>query len=257
MAKVPYKCIKALKTEKKHIPIRSIRIFGEFSKHMSGIAELDDYCSKAINSQIETARIEIKACLDVSNEKFEAEFIQSISAIANTVPDKIVPYGLLIVGVHEAHVMENVEDWLKDDSEYQNLMRKHCDPPIKFNFYTRELEGKKFGVFVIENEQNRPHFVKENLIVNGRVALARGQIYVRNGSETVVALKTEFDEHIIFDFKRRIKYSLDELSIKDNDIFQDQIVPYNSNLDARTLDTLKLTLLKNINKVRNILRGAY
>jgi predicted HTH transcriptional regulator len=136
--------------------------------------------------------------LDISNDKFKAEFVQTITAIANAVPDAILPFGLLIVGVHQGKVRADVEKWLKDDNEYQKLMRKYCDPSIRFSFTKLERDGKKFGVFIIENDQERPHFVKENLIMKNKILLARGQIYVRNGSETVVALKREFKDHIIF-----------------------------------------------------------
>jgi hypothetical protein len=228
-------------------------IFGS----MSGLIELEEYCLKAIDGGLETRRIEIKGCLDISNDKFQAEFIQTLAAIANTDPDTIVPYGLLIVGVHKGKAVDNVEQWLKDENEYQNLMRKYCDPSVRFSLHKLERNRKKFGVFVIDNDQDRPHFVKENLVVKEAVLLARGQIYVRNGSETVVALKREFKEHIISDFDRRIQYSLKELSTKDRDILGGEIIPNAQKLGSETLNETKIKLMKNINNVRRILEGAY
>lgn len=224
---------------------------------MSQFEQLEDYCSKAIIGDLETRRIEIKGCLDIANDKFKAEFIQTITAIANAAPDAILPYGLLIVGVHKGKVRDDVEKWLKDDNEYQKLMRKYCDPSIRFSFTKLERDGKKFGVFVIENDQERPHFVKEDLILKEKILLARGQIYVRNGSETVVALKREFKDHIIFDFERRIAYSLNELSTKDRQILGGEIIPHDQTLGLTDVGKVELDLLRNIANVRGILEGKY
>ena len=224
---------------------------------MSGLKQLEECCSKAIDGELETRRVEIKGCLNISNDKFKAEFIQTIIAIANSNPDEIIPYGLLIVGVHKGEVLDDAESWFKDDNEYQNLMRKYCDPSIRFSFYKINRDEKIFGVFVIDNKQERPHFVKENLLMQGKVALARGQIYVRNGSETVVVLKREFNEHIIFDFNRRIEYSLKELSTKDREILGGEIIPQSENLSTTTLQELQINLMKNIINVRRILEGRY
>ena len=155
---------------------------------MSGMTELENYCLRAIRGEFETNKIEIKPFLDVDVEHLRSEFLRSMVAIANTPPDPIVPYGLLIVGVKNGEILDNVDSWAKDDNEYQNLVRIYCDPMIKFNFYILEVQNKKFGVFVIENSEHRPHLIKKDLVYKGKVLLARGQIYIREGSITKVCL---------------------------------------------------------------------
>jgi len=221
---------------------------------LPSLDELKDICLQAIRGEFETNKVEIKEYLDIDLDYFRWQFIRSIAAIANVPPDSIIPCGLLIVGARNHQILNNLNQWAKDDNEYQNLIRAYCSPMISFYFLRLEHEGNRFGVFVIPDSDHRPHVIIEDMIHNG-VRLAAGQIYIREGSQTRVALKREIDRYVISDFSHRIKQSLDELSSKDSHITEVRFLPEGAAVLPRTLDQIKLNLLENIGKVRKILRG--
>lgn len=222
---------------------------------LSPLEDLKDYCLKAIRGEFETSKIEIKGFLDIDNVFSRWQFIRSIAAIANTPPDPVIPYGLLIAGVRNGQILNNFSQWVKDDNEYQNLIKNYCDPMINFSFYRLEHQGKSFGVFVVPNSQQRPHVIVRDLVQDDRILLAKGQIYVREGSETRVALKREIQRYIIDDFSYRINKSLDELSTKDSQIANVRFLPESAPVSLEIVGKIKEHLWENIAKVRQILRG--
>lgn len=221
---------------------------------LSNLEELRDICLQAILGEFETNKVEIKEYVDIDLDYFQWQFIRSIAAIANTPPDHTIPCGLLIVGARNRRILNNLNQWAKDDNEYQNLIRAYCSPMISFSFYRFEHEGNHFGVFVIPDSDHRPHVIIEDMIHNG-VRLAKGQIYIREGSQTRVALKREINRYVISDFSHRIDQSLDELSSKDSQITEVRFLPEDADISPKILDQIKLNLLENITKVRKILRG--
>lgn len=222
---------------------------------MSNIEELKSYCLRVINDEIETSKIETKSFLDIDEDYFKWQFIRCLAALANTPPDLIIPYGLLVVGVENSQIVDNVSQWVKDDNEYQNLIRAYCYPMIDFSFYRMEHESRNFGVFVVPNSAERPHVIIRDIIYHNQVRLARGQIYVREGSETKVALKEQIHRFIIDDLSNRINKSLDELSLKDTEVAEMEFLPEDATIPLRTRNEIKDHLLRNLVKVRKILRG--
>ena len=177
-----------------------------------GTDALKKYCLKAIKERLETRKIEQKGAINIEFVKDQSVLIKTMLAIANSPPDPTLPYGLIIVGVKNGKILNNVHYWAKDDNEYQNLIRKYCAPMIPFSFHVIEHEGKKFGVFVIENTPGQLYFVKEDLVEGGKVLLAKGQLYYRRGSETRLLLTNEeLDEIFISSsFRKRFLLKLTE-----------------------------------------------
>ena len=53
------------------------------------------------------------------------------------------------------------DDPFVDPSTYEQLIHQNIEPDINFEYFAHEIEGKKFGIFRIFGNSDRPYMMKK------------------------------------------------------------------------------------------------
>ncbi|MFZ3590351.1 helix-turn-helix domain-containing protein [Bacillus sp. DJP31] len=81
----------------------------------------------------------------------------------------------------------NPDDFI-DSSNFQQLILSNIEPDINFDYFPFEYKGFCFGVFRINNNQNKPYMLKKKY-----KNLNEGLCLIRKGSQHSVATRSDFD----------------------------------------------------------------
>ncbi|MEG1131304.1 MAG: ATP-binding protein [Romboutsia sp.] len=100
----------------------------------------------------------------------------------------------IIIGVKSIPGKENIvlgiDENIKDDSEYQQLISNNIEPTINFSYLSDEIEGKRVAYFYIDSSNiDKPYMIKKD---NNK--LKQGDAFKRIGSSQRKLIRRDYDE---------------------------------------------------------------
>ncbi|WP_242396689.1 helix-turn-helix domain-containing protein [Clostridium butyricum] len=142
-----------------------------------------------IKFESESNYIDFKA-KQYSKEQNE-ELLKDIMSMVNSDAEG---YKYIIIGVKcipgQDNEVKGIDENIKDDSEYQQLVENNIEPNINFSYISDEIEGKKIAYFYIDdNNIDKPYMVKKD---NNK--LKKGDAFKRIGSSQRKLLRRDYDE---------------------------------------------------------------
>jgi predicted HTH transcriptional regulator len=135
----------------------------------------------------EGTKLDFKLKIDLFTESGKKEFSKDVSAIANSKGGR----GYLIIGIEDKskEIIGIKDENLFEEERVQQVISSRCEPPIPIEVEFQELEGKKIGIIIIYDGNQKPYQVKET-----------GAFYIRRGSTTDIMRKQEilncFEENL-------------------------------------------------------------
>ena len=135
----------------------------------------------------EGPKLDFKLRLDIFTEGGKKEFAKDVCAIANSKGGR----GYIIVGVMDkSKEIIGIEDEDRYGEErIQQIVTTRCEPPIPIEVEFATISGKRVGVIIIYDGDQKPYQIKET-----------GAFYIRRGSTTDVMRKQEilriFEENL-------------------------------------------------------------
>lgn len=135
----------------------------------------------------EGPKLDFKLRLDIFTEGGKKEFAKDVCAIANSKGGR----GYIIVGVMDkSKEIIGIEDEdIYGEERIQQIVTTRCEPPIPIEVEFATISGKRVGVIIIYDGDQKPYQIKET-----------GAFYIRRGSTTDVMRKQEilriFEENL-------------------------------------------------------------
>jgi hypothetical protein len=156
------------------------------------------YILQSINGlEVENPKVDFKKrWYDLKTKKGINEFLKDATSIANTVGLE----GFMIIGYDEkSRIIEGTsfkDCGLKDESDLQFLIVKHCSHLFDINYRELEYQEKIIGILNIPPTLEKPIFIKnyQTFDKDGNIKKEIEQrVFVRKGTATFPANKTDFD----------------------------------------------------------------
>src|SRR6185437_7500338 len=116
-------------------------------------------------------------------------FIKDMMAMANS---PVAGKKYIIIGVAEKGGNKDLiglSHPLDDSANYYQAIHAAIEPEIQFAVKTVNVDGKEFGIFVIEGNGDRPYMMKKDT-----GTLKKGDCYVRKGSSQDRLIRRDLDE---------------------------------------------------------------
>ena len=141
---------------------------------------------KLINME-EGPKLDFKLRLDIFTEGGKKELAKDVCAIANSKGGR----GYIIVGVMDKskEIIGIDDEDIYGEERIQQIVTTRCEPPIPIEVEFATICGKRVGVIIIYDGDQKPYQIKET-----------GAFYIRRGSTTDVMRKQEilriFEENL-------------------------------------------------------------
>lgn len=179
----------------------------------------------------EGTKLDFKLKIDLFTESGKKEFSKDVSAIANSKGGR----GYLVIGVEDKskEIIGIKDEDLFEEERVQQVISSRCEPPIPIEVEFQELEGKKIGIIIIYDGNQKPYQVKET-----------GAFYIRRGSTTDIMRKQE----ILNCFEENLDISIETCPIikSDTSLLEMKLIKqYFSNKDIDINEDNKSYLLEN------------
>jgi Putative DNA-binding domain len=161
------------------------------------------------------------------NKEKVIDLLKDLLAMANGAyeGDKYIIIGVRQEGA-DRFIPLGITDDLVDASSYQQTVHEYIEPDINFEYFAHEVDNKKFGIFRIKGNNNRPYMTKKSYS-----KLPEGFANIRKGTFQPILLRPDLD--LIQDRKA-------SMSKFDGKV---QVLPYPSNASRFELKTVKLMSL--------------
>ncbi len=132
---------------------------------------------KELIAMPENEKLDFKLEFKLNTESAKKEFVKDVSAIANSKGGR----GYIIFGIKDkTKEIIGVDTAKFDEERIHQVISSRCDPPVAVGYDEVDLEGKKIVVITIYKSDFVPHQI-----------IGTGTIYIRRGSTTDVARRTE------------------------------------------------------------------
>jgi schlafen family protein len=121
-------------------------------------------------------------------EKRSGDFVKDMMAMANS---HYEGSKYIIVGVKEKggqKTFEGMSKPLEDPSRYDQVVHQNVEPEIRFSCRMVEADGLSYGVFIIENCNDRPYMMKKDFH-----DLRQGETYIRRGTTNFLLTRRDLD----------------------------------------------------------------
>ena len=164
-----------------------------------------------INLEVESAYIDFKV-KQYGKDKKE-DLLKDVISMANS---EIDADKYIIIGVKYIPGQKNkligIDEDIRDDSEYQQLIYENIEPTIKFSYLSDEIQGKKIAYFHIDkNNIDRPYMIKKD-----NKNLKQGDAFKRVGSSQRKLIRRDYDE--IYKNNKRELLMLEKIKAYKNEI---------------------------------------
>ena len=117
-----------------------------------------------------------------------AEVVKDVASMANAASEKV---GHLVYGIADQNgqrvVWPDVRTHVVDEAVLAQFLTRYLDPAPAFEYTEFQHEGRLVGLLRVRRVMPYPHVVRESL--GG--AIHKGQIYVRKGTRTEIALHAD------------------------------------------------------------------
>ena len=125
----------------------------------------------------ESEKLDFKLEFKLDTESSKKEFVKDVSAIANSKGGR----GYIIFGVKDkTKEPVGVSACKNEEERIHQIISSRCDPPVSVAYEEIDLDGKNIAVITIYKSDYIPHQI-----------IGTGTIYIRRGSTTDVARRTE------------------------------------------------------------------
>ena len=98
----------------------------------------------------------------------------------------------IIIGVRQESadrfIPIGVTEDVVDAASYQQIIHEYIEPDINFEYFAHEVDNKKFGIFRISENNNRPYMTKKSY---GK--LSEGFANIRKGTFQPIVLRPDLD----------------------------------------------------------------
>lgn len=133
----------------------------------------------------EQTKVDVKQSgLVLRGDSPKAEFIKDIASFGNSLEHG---KGYIFYGVTEQGNIVGIQpDTYHDDADLQELIPNFIQPPVPFLYYEQELDEKRIGVVIIDENRYGAHIITRNI-----AQLREGQVLIRRGSRNSSATPHE------------------------------------------------------------------
>ena len=167
-----------------------------------------------------------------------ASFVKDMIAMANSSyeGDKYI-----IIGVAEKNgkkTMKGLSMPLEDPAHYDQVIHNNIEPEIPFLLQTVEVDGKLFGVFIIQDCSDKPYMMRKEAY-----KMNKGDWFIRKGTSTERPVRRDLDgiwekRQNIFRFEGDVNVSPEIWSTRDGLIPVRRLIHWPSDQEAAKIQAL-------------------
>ncbi len=165
-----------------------------------------------IKKKTENENFDVKCCY--YHEKKKYDLIKDVLAFANSssMGDKYIVFN---IDNDTFQLCEMDMSTLPDISDINTLLREYCEPTInvelnKFNYKDGEVAYLK----ICKNNLDFPYMLKKDYMIDGKVRLHQGQIYIRHGATNFIANRADIDMLVDMRVSRILRIEVQSLEKK-------------------------------------------
>lgn len=165
-----------------------------------------------IKKKTENENFDVKRCY--YHEKKKYDLIKDVLAFANSssMGDKYIVFN---IDNDTFQLCEMDMSTLPDISDINTLLREYCEPTInvelnKFNYKDGEVAYLK----ICKNNLDFPYMLKKDYMIDGKVRLHQGQIYIRRGATNFIANRADIDMLVDMRVSRILRIEVQSLEKK-------------------------------------------
>lgn len=144
-----------------------------------------------ITNKIENEIFDVKR--SYYHEKKKYDLIKDVLAFANSssVGDKYIVFN---IDNDTFQLCDMDMSTLPDVSDINALLREYCEPNIDIELSKFHFNGGQIAFLKISNiNLDFPYMIKKDYVVDGKVKLHQGQIYIRRGATNFIANRLDLD----------------------------------------------------------------
>ena len=152
----------------------------------------EDFLIECIENEIENSYYDFKKDIyDFSIQKNKEDFLVDVIAFANnhSKGNKYIITGVKLQEDNSRTFEGITESKIKDGADYQSLVNDNIEPNVIIDFKILDYNGKKFGIFRINDENNDPPYFLSKQYGN----LPKGFIKIRKGQKNEFVNRRDFD----------------------------------------------------------------
>ena len=121
-----------------------------------------------------------------------AELVKDVAAMANAASERV---GHLVYGIADQNGQRMVHPVPRtepvDDAALRQFLARYLDPAPSFEYAEIQHEGQLMGLLRVHRVMPYPHVVRESLGRAPGQAIHKGQVFVRRGTLTEIALHAD------------------------------------------------------------------